>query len=587
MRLLFIIQLFFSSLLFGHNTLKIHISRLDSSNIKILNKITYKEYSDIELYIDNNLEYSFIVKSNNNEYIDNRRYKTIFGFNDSTYASINISFIDNSLQFIDFETNVCKYTYNYGVNNLQLILKKANTINNHLPEEPMDTASIMRRVRRHQKDSDLTNNNTSTQRMLYTPITDCVVRVLVAYTQRAENEAITIGGINLHIQNLIDQTNISYTNSLVNAKVKLAKTMKVNYNDDIDIDDVLDNFQDTDDGKMDEIHLQRQLYHADICVLMTGATKDGSGVAETIGADELDESFCVVNVAGNFTFAHEIGHLYGAEHNYEDATIRPFNFRNYGYGWRFVGTDGLWYRTIMAYDFKLGNNNTVSARRINYWSNPNVSFNGRPTGLNLCSGCDLSMNNARVLNEQFPVLAGLYPFVPNVFVPFQTVSNSNIENLTGHTISSNNSYVIEPRSEVTFHAKNSIRITGNFHAKEGSFFIATTDNFNDCGNYNNTGRFEAIENTESIENSAKLKSFDSKITISPNPTSFKIKVTTGSKEESQIILTDLLGKQLQSFSNIVNTIDIDLSAYPDGLYLVKIINSSSSYIEKVILNKNK
>ncbi|WP_031340962.1 M12 family metallo-peptidase, partial [Xanthomonas maliensis] len=71
---------------------------------------------------------------------------------------------------------------------------------------------------------------------------------------------------------------------------------------------------------------------------------------------------------GYYSFAHEIGHLQSARHDSAtDPSTTPYA---YGHGYRY----GNSWRTIMAY------NCSSNCPRLNYWSNPNVSYNGVPMG---------------------------------------------------------------------------------------------------------------------------------------------------------------------------------------------------------------
>jgi len=83
---------------------------------------------------------------------------------------------------------------------------------------------------------------------------------------------------------------------------------------------------------------------------------------------------------GYYSFGHEIGHGFGLNHDRRKAGRSS---TSYSYG--MIIKRGR-YRSIMAYNFK-------GEKRINYYSNPKVSYQGYPTGK---AG---SEDNARVLTE--------------------------------------------------------------------------------------------------------------------------------------------------------------------------------------------
>jgi hypothetical protein len=82
---------------------------------------------------------------------------------------------------------------------------------------------------------------------------------------------------------------------------------------------------------------------------------------------------CYNCATGYYSLAHELGHNMGARHDwFVDDETTP-----YGYAHGYVNTTDRW-RTIMAY-------NTACepgyCTRLQYWSNPNVAYNGDPMGV--------------------------------------------------------------------------------------------------------------------------------------------------------------------------------------------------------------
>jgi hypothetical protein len=80
------------------------------------------------------------------------------------------------------------------------------------------------------------------------------------------------------------------------------------------------------------------------------------------------------------SFAHEIGHNLGAGH---DAAAGGSAAEPAAKGWKFDGSDGKQYRTQMGYPPGI---------RIPYYSNPNKSYQGKPTGT-------ASANNAATITK--------------------------------------------------------------------------------------------------------------------------------------------------------------------------------------------
>ncbi len=216
-----------------------------------------------------------------------------------------------------------------------------------------------------------------------------IIEVLVAYTGSAETAKGGSNSIKAMIQLAIDETNQSYVNSRINARLHLAQVAKVNYDESTrDFDTILSHFAGLNDGFMDEIHTLRNTYAADVAVLIINKT-DYCGLADAIRA-KTDTAFAIVHydcATGYYSFGHEIGHLQGARHNIEvDSSSTPFT---YGHGFH----SGSAWRTVMAYDC------TPSCPRIQYWSNPDVSYNG------IAMGTAVTQDNARVLNTTAAAVA--------------------------------------------------------------------------------------------------------------------------------------------------------------------------------------
>jgi hypothetical protein len=202
---------------------------------------------------------------------------------------------------------------------------------------------------------------------------------IVAYTTAAANWS---GNIAALIQLAEDDTNQSYVNSGVSTRLRIVHKYQTNYIEAGAMSTDLSRYQTVGDGYADEVHAKRDQYAADVAVLITEAY-DWGGMAYIY--PDAASAFAVVAVnaiSGYIAFQHEIGHIQGARHNPEqDASTWPFS---YGHGYYYE--PGRW-KTIMSYDCPAG------CWYINYWSNPNLSYDGVPMGNASVS------NNTRVLNE--------------------------------------------------------------------------------------------------------------------------------------------------------------------------------------------
>jgi hypothetical protein len=224
-----------------------------------------------------------------------------------------------------------------------------------------------------------------------------LIDVMVVYTPAAR---VAAGGTNA-IQALITlaftESNTAYQQSLITPRIRLVYQQEVNYTESGDFGTDLQRLTDPADGYMDEVLPLRNTYGADLVSLWSNDS-DLCGIGWLM--TQLDPSFesngyCVVYygcATGYYSFAHEMGHNMGCQHDRENAGGQ--GLYSYSYGWRFTGNDSVQYRTIMAY---------APGARIQRFSNPNVSYMGVPTGNPV--GDPLEAYNALTINNSASTVA--------------------------------------------------------------------------------------------------------------------------------------------------------------------------------------
>ena len=215
-----------------------------------------------------------------------------------------------------------------------------------------------------------------------------VIDILVVYTRRARAEA---GNIGVLIRHAIEQTNQIYANSQIRARVRLAYSYQTEYAEvdggDISID--WSRLRSTGDRYMDEVHAVRDQHGADLVVLLRARHNSyWCQYASLYGGNNPVFSVVERNCIGNYSFAQAVGLNQGVS---RDLQFRP-NSR-FPHGHAFCNDLGNW-RTLMSW-----NPDRRCPVRQPYFSNPDVSFMGSPTG-------DAhTRNNARVIDETAPLIA--------------------------------------------------------------------------------------------------------------------------------------------------------------------------------------
>ncbi|MCB0127172.1 MAG: DUF11 domain-containing protein, partial [Caldilineaceae bacterium] len=195
-----------------------------------------------------------------------------------------------------------------------------------------------------------------------------------------------------------------YANSQINTRLRLAYAYETTYNTSGRQSRDLDRLTYSYDGYMEEVHELRNTYGADLVSLWVEGG-DYCGIAwirstEAFAFSVMDR-WCAENTV---TFAHELGHNFGARHDwYVDGYVDTPSY-NKGV----VDLTGRWI-SVMSY-FSKCSAAGVNCQEIPYFSNPNVLYNGRPTGVRAgtstaCSAYNLNnpacdAENYRVHNER-------------------------------------------------------------------------------------------------------------------------------------------------------------------------------------------
>lgn len=206
------------------------------------------------------------------------------------------------------------------------------------------------------------------------------IDILVLYTPNAANGRDINGIISL----AITEANQAYVNSnSQNVRVRVAHKQLINFSETTAIGTDLNWLK----GSSSVLSLRNQ-YNADLVVLLTdGPYGNISGAASAILANE-NTAFAITQVdyatGGYYTFAHEVGHLQGAQHHPDDP-IDPNGPFSHGFGHRFSYSCGFLNlstcrrATIMAR--RSSPNNHHPYARVVRFSNPNLNYSGVSTGV--------------------------------------------------------------------------------------------------------------------------------------------------------------------------------------------------------------
>lgn len=225
------------------------------------------------------------------------------------------------------------------------------------------------------------------------------IDVLVIYTAAARA---AIGGtqnMSLEIAGAIDNGNLALANSGLSQRFRLVHQEETSYIE-VGAQD-LDRLADPDDGFMDDVHVLRDRYRADVVTLVATTNACGVGYLMTAGSISVaafqDSAFNVAHwscIYGNLTMAHEIGHNIGLHHDRTNASQQAAY--PYAYGYRIPGS-----RSVMAYNCTYGNPGFSCATRRAIFSTPAQLFPGTASPAGVLN----SEDNALAISNTSSVVA--------------------------------------------------------------------------------------------------------------------------------------------------------------------------------------
>ena len=434
----------------------------------------------------------------------------------------------------------------------------------------------------HNHDSDIENDDTTTFPILKSAAAyDCKIRVLVLYTPNARSSVSNIKNTAL---TAIALTNQSFTNSQINYQVELVYVGETNYTESGNYSTDLSRFRISGDGYMDEVHTLRNKYSADVCVLLTYES-GVCGVATGVGVTATN-AFCVVSTystcaTSNYSFGHEIGHLVGCHHD-------PFVDTNtaFPYGHGYVHPSNTW-RTIMAYVNACG-----SCPRLQYWSNPNVTYGGVPMGT------VATHDNTRVWNERSnTIMAFRQPDNNITFMSSDMPNTQYADVIAKQDITTSGTVNVSSGNTLNMRAGNSITLQPGFSVELGAEFSATIENIYDCGAspapapkimvQNVPEEYDDMTNIQ-IENKPTFS-----YTVYPNPSDEFINITYSLDTEMSlsIELVNIFGQKIKTILPKQNqqagnyTLQIPVSYFSTGTYFFTISLVNQTKTEKIIINK--
>jgi len=242
------------------------------------------------------------------------------------------------------------------------------------------------------------------------------IDVLVVYTAAARAAAGGTSGMLATIQSAVAAANTSYLNSRIATRLRLVHAAEVAYNEASATFSTHLQWVNTNAG----VAALRNTYGADL-VDMIVEDGESCGIGYLLGG-----SFSVTPVScavGNLSFAHELGHNMGCTHNPEDTSGGGAFPYSYGH-WNASGG----FRTVMSYATPC-----PGCVRLQFFSNPSVSYLGFPTGVanQRDNARTINATDQQVANYRQSVNNGTFADVPATHWAFRFVESVYAAGITG------------------------------------------------------------------------------------------------------------------------------------------------------------
>ena len=453
--------------------------------------LSFSGFSQKKLFLDTS---NFNLRKNNSKinerYIkEYKSYKTFNGFNsidkNDKSISLNIENIDVNFQYLYSYINENGYLV-WGGKSLNsdylLLLEKdgklsglVNTVDNVLEIKTVGNNNVILGLMRHQSSAEtcdtpaeLFNQSDKKGPINIQQISGRatnnsnprIYKLIIAYTPEFASTFGSQNFLNSFLELSVELLNQTYITNNTGIRARLTFSYKTSDSESGDKETdyirfafpgfgvVINGTPIVTASEFDEVFVYGNLYNTEVSLLYVKKSYGGRANRQTKTAVQSKNA-----VLYNYTHAHEIGHMFGLEHDEDQFTWFERNFgglndkKAYGY----VGNSS---RTVMAYP------SGTKPRRPQY-SDLYYDFpEGDPAGDNYARGhYYLKTHLSKVLRKNDRAIENLNNIVINSTQTYHTYATDKIET---------SNYIVEPSAVVKLRANNKVKLKNGTTFRGGS-----------------------------------------------------------------------------------------------------------------------
>ncbi|MCF8429889.1 MAG: T9SS type A sorting domain-containing protein, partial [Bacteroidia bacterium] len=238
-----------------------------------------------------------------------------------------------------------------------------------------------------------------------------------------------------------------------------------------------------------------------------------------------------------------------------------------------------WYVHHMGLGLNIGYGALITQNNVGFYFDGGFNLSGNSVHIALMGDPTLKMRNLNTVNS---LSANSVNSKVNLY--WRPISG-NIDGYCIYKVDTINNVYSRLNTTIitdTFYIDNINYVTGNYTYAVKAIKLESTAS----GSYFNTGgaAFAKVNHVASGINENQKQNID--LTVFPNPSNniFYINATDFISANSQILITDITGKEVYNYKILskTKTIDIDLSGHAKGIYILNLQTNSFSVTKKLI-----